>query len=216
MGQISGPLRISWMSNRCIDTFENAGTILLGEMAHVLAYSSIGPRATTSTKTAINHYENLILLCPYHHELVDKAPADFSSDTLQRWKVDLEHRVDAALDTPSFSSKEELYKYVDGILRENRTIHDNFGPLSPIAQSNPASNISRLWQAQKIEQLIPNNANIIAAFRRFRSLVPPTDLQNFTEFEAHATAFAASAISRLDSVPMFPSHFAEMVSRGRN
>jgi len=202
--------------NRCIDTFENAGTILLAEMAHILPHSSGGPRGRKSADAGINRYGNLILLCPNHHELVDKAPDDFPSDKLRQWKAELEHRVEAALDVPSFTSKEELYRYVGGVLAENKTIHDTFGPLSPIARSNPASNMYSLWQAQKIEQIIPNNANIVAAFRRFRSLVPPPEFQIYAEFEAHAVAFAASTRSRLDSVPMFPIRFAEMISRRSN
>src|SRR5271170_236146 len=65
--------------NKCIDSFENSGSILLGEMAHVLAVSPAGPRAKKGTGRDLNRYENLVLLCPYHHAMVDKAPLDFPS-----------------------------------------------------------------------------------------------------------------------------------------
>jgi hypothetical protein len=201
-------------TNRCIDTFEEAGTILLAEMAHILPHSGQGPRAERNRRTGINKYDNLVLLCPYHHELVDKAPDDYPESSLRLWKANLERRVNEAADTPQFVSKEELYRYVQGLLTENKAVHNSFGPSSQIAQINPASNVHRLWQARKIEQILPNNANILAAIRRNRCLIPQSELQAFAEFEVHATAFSASSATRLDSAPMFPTRFAEIVFQG--
>ena len=45
---------------------------LFGRMAHIVARSSEGPRGDPSfTGSRLNEYENLILLCPDHHDEVD-------------------------------------------------------------------------------------------------------------------------------------------------
>jgi len=59
----------------------------LGEQAHIVAHSDVGPRSDPSypeEKRAT--YENLILLCPTHHTLVDKQPNTFTVADLRAWK----------------------------------------------------------------------------------------------------------------------------------
>lgn len=198
--------------NRCTDSFSNAGPVLLGEMAHILARSVKGPRPARGEKQGPNRYANLVLLCPYHHAMVDKAPQDFSPEKLREWKADLEKRVENALDLPPFRSKKDLYAYAQRLLAENEAIHNTYGPASVAARSNPASSLKTFWDARKIEQIIPNNSLIVAAFSRFRALVPQNDWRVFSTFRAHADAFAASAKDRLESVPLFPGEFAEMLN----
>lgn len=63
----------------------------LGEQAHIVAHSNIGPRADPNypeDKRAT--YENLILLCPTHHTLVDKQPNTFTVADLRSWKANHE------------------------------------------------------------------------------------------------------------------------------
>lgn len=75
-GRSAGRCAFPACPNICIDTFEQTGTILLGEMAHVIAYSKRGPRAAAA-REEINSYDNLVIVCPYHHAIIDKAPYDF-------------------------------------------------------------------------------------------------------------------------------------------
>jgi hypothetical protein len=118
-----------------------------------------------------------------------------------------------ALDVPVFRTMKTLYRYVQVLLTENKSIHDHFGPSSAVAKANPLSNLKELWQARKIEQVIPNNSLIVAAFKRNYELVPVPDLDVFGRFEAHAYTFAASAKERRDSAPLFPGEFARMIAR---
>lgn len=48
---------------------------ILGEMAHIVAESPDGPRGQSPlTPTERNNYENLLLLCNVHHQLIDDQP----------------------------------------------------------------------------------------------------------------------------------------------
>lgn len=56
--------------------------ITIGEMAHIAATSSNGPRADLNmSQTERDSHKNLILLCPEHHTLIDK---DENTWTVQR------------------------------------------------------------------------------------------------------------------------------------
>lgn len=66
--------------------------VALGEMAHIVADSPNGPRgASVLTKAERDRYENLILLCGHHHELIDSQPST--------WTVEVLHAAKAAHET---------------------------------------------------------------------------------------------------------------------
>ncbi|MFD0062369.1 HNH endonuclease signature motif containing protein [Streptomyces sp. NPDC056690] len=61
----------------------------LGEEAHIVSGAPGGPRHDENyPRTRIDSYENLILLCPTHHRLIDKnGGSEFSVEQLHRMKV---------------------------------------------------------------------------------------------------------------------------------
>lgn len=70
---------------------EQDGPVTIGQFAHIFAHSQHGPRPNPdgfSEKT--NEYENLILLCANHHQLVDGQPNTYSVRVLKEWKIDHE------------------------------------------------------------------------------------------------------------------------------
>jgi hypothetical protein len=67
-------------------------------MAHIVASSDDGPRGDESVSdTERNRYENLILLCPNHHEEVDAEIERFTSDVLREIKAQHEAWVERQL-----------------------------------------------------------------------------------------------------------------------
>ncbi|MGB3492838.1 MAG: SAVED domain-containing protein [Elainellaceae cyanobacterium] len=65
------------------------------EQAHIYAFSEGGPRGNGLDRPHdINSLENLMLLCPECHHLVDSvSPSDFPVETLKRFKRDHEDRI---------------------------------------------------------------------------------------------------------------------------
>jgi hypothetical protein len=75
---------------------------LLGEMCHISAASSGGPRFDpTQSDAERNEAENLIILCPTHHSLVDQDASSYMAEALRRMKMQHENRVRAILDAAS-------------------------------------------------------------------------------------------------------------------
>lgn len=72
--------------------------IHIGEMAHVIARKQNGPRGISTKYPEINSYENLILLCPNHHEIVDKNPEKYTVEYLLTIKKNHEDFINTRLD----------------------------------------------------------------------------------------------------------------------
>ena len=63
----------------------------IGQAAHIVAAMPGGPRGDAeAARREVNRYENLILLCPTHHAMVDKQPATHTVDRLMTWKAEHE------------------------------------------------------------------------------------------------------------------------------
>ncbi len=71
-------------------------TVLLAEIAHIEASSDGGPRSNAGLSDADRDaYENLLLLCPTHHTLVDKQSNSYTVADLRDWKKEIEDWVEA-------------------------------------------------------------------------------------------------------------------------
>lgn len=58
-----------------------------GQICHIFPASSSGPRAGSGlARTGINNHSNLIILCPTHHDIVDRATDIFTEEVLKSWK----------------------------------------------------------------------------------------------------------------------------------
>ena len=66
---------------------EKSDAHVTGEICHIYAISPEGPRGNPGlTQQEINAPDNLILLCPYHHAIVDGQHETYSADMLKQWK----------------------------------------------------------------------------------------------------------------------------------
>src|SRR5260370_10012217 len=70
------------------DSAEESGAIT-AELAHIVADSREGPRGNVPlSEEERNRHENLIVLCPEHHKVVDSQPNTFSIQVLRQMKLD--------------------------------------------------------------------------------------------------------------------------------
>jgi hypothetical protein len=72
--------------------------VTLGEVAHIVASSPAGPRGASFLPPGDrDKYENLILLCNTHHQLIDAKAATYTPERLQAMKADHEQWVEQRL-----------------------------------------------------------------------------------------------------------------------
>lgn len=71
----------------------------IGKIAHIVAFSENGPRSDPNfPENMKNNYENLILLCPNCHDLIDQQPNHYNAKYLKKMKNDHEKWVSTKLD----------------------------------------------------------------------------------------------------------------------
>lgn len=84
---------------------EKDGPATIGEIAHIFAHSTHGPRPNPNGFTeATNTYDNLILLCRNHHRQVDVQQNTYTVNELRSWKKTHEEWVARRLAEEEFSS----------------------------------------------------------------------------------------------------------------
>ena len=89
--------------------------VQIGEMAHIIAKSYSGPRGIQDTID--NSYDNLILLCPTHHTIVDKNPEKYTIEVLKsikdKYEKDISNRLDIDKEhLADLSTLNTLFKYI--------------------------------------------------------------------------------------------------------
>lgn len=101
--------------------------VLVGEIAHIVAQSQGGPRGDAKSPGGnIDGYENLILLCHEHHELVDQQYHTYSVERLLQFKADHENWVRSRL---------SKYQEFEGLNRPEKLVTETvFSTLLPISQ----------------------------------------------------------------------------------
>lgn len=195
----------------CLPFLDESDPTVIGEMAHIIAKSGSGPRGDGSGGS--DTYENLVLLCPTHHTLVDHAPdGRFPVEMLHDWKAQHEESVARALASPVFGIRADLLRYLSDLLAENRACWSTYGPESHIAENNPIANLHRIWKFRKLSIVVPNNARIVSAVKRHSALFRKQEYQVAAQFIEHAAGFERNCYERFDGVPKFPSEFEELIN----
>jgi hypothetical protein len=70
------------------------GAVVIGKIAHIVAHGDKGPRADPSLPIEQRDcYDNWVLLCGRHHDIVDGQPSTYTIAELRGWKVDHENWV---------------------------------------------------------------------------------------------------------------------------
>ena len=196
-----------------VPLLENSGSIILGEMAHVIGRKSSAARSNT-TIGVDDTYDNLILLCPTCHTLVDKAEDDFPESLLHEWKKSWEDQV-AGL-TLIISNRADLFREIQARLAENNQIFTEWGPTSQRADAAPQScQAARTWQWRRLGAIVPNNQSIVSLLRRNKFLLTPDEWKDALAFIDHAEFYKQHCIEPADATAYlaFPKQFADLVLR---
>lgn len=154
--------------------YENDPALPLGEIAHIVASSDNGPRGDPKlSPKERDAYPNLIVLCPAHHSLVDKAPDRFPSSDLRAWKTAAEQNVRErlAFTIPSVS-------FVEIQLICNAYADGNIGvPSTPMLAPDPSAKMAQNDLTEAIRPHLTTGlaqAELVADFLRRQDQLIPT------------------------------------------
>lgn len=137
-------------------------SISIGELAHIIAHSDDGPRSSPAMKAnERDGPENIVLLCPTCHTIVDKHPQDFPVEQLHLKKGQRKSAIEAIGGTATFNTRESARKAAQTLLRRNRILFEQYGP-NPLDGSTDSVESAQAWSTRVIEEIVPNNRFLIA------------------------------------------------------
>lgn len=103
---------------------ENSDDIVIGQIGHIYPHSGErGPRGKSGPAPENpNSHENLILLCPNHHRIVDGQHETYPTETLRSWKREHEAKTSKSDDSGSLSKFRYLRELVDQKIRQETDV----------------------------------------------------------------------------------------------
>jgi hypothetical protein len=183
------------------------GTLVsLEELAHIIGKTSRSPRGRVRyDKSALDRFDNIILLCPTCHTRIDKSPEQFPPSLLRQWKRDHQATIADSLASPACRSRAELQSKVAALLARNRDIHQTFGPGMPATDMVTEERVSA-WRSLAVNEVVPNNRRIVALFRANTHLLAADEHPVVEQFAIHAAGFEHNQLSGrpVPNLPRFP------------
>jgi hypothetical protein len=157
----------------------------VGELAHIIPASTKGPRADEGPDLSGSERalpENVILLCPTCHRMVDKAPQEYPADVLRGWKRRSQHARAIAFGTPRFASRAQGRAVVEQLLGANRAVFTLYGPLDDVFDDTRADQ----WRRHVKDTIIPNNQKLARLLQANRELLTDAEKATADVFAVHA------------------------------
>lgn len=189
----------------------------LGEMAHIKGNKPTANRydANQSDKDR-DSYENLILLCPTHHTLIDKPENEsyFTVEKLHEMKVNHEESISNRLNMQKIDDLDQLMDKIAVLLAENHQAWAQYGPLSDNAKKYPNNDeIYALWTSARLSTIVPNNRKAKELLVENRDLFPREKQRIVSKFLTHVESYEKWVNDEIpyQAVLPFPKEFESLV-----
>lgn len=187
--------------------FADGAVTSIDELAHVIAQRSDGPRGNEQLPLSErDEFENIVVLCPSCHTLIDKAPQQFQPELLRDWKRTHQEVVRRALLTPVFKDRLELRNVVRPLLERNKGIFEAYGPHSRTV-TNPLTEAAKHWRRLVLTEILPNNKRITTFLEINNHLLKAEEQPTLRAFVVHAEALEYNHVSgdKNSVAPLFPA-----------
>lgn len=219
-------IKILWANAAGICSFDDCGirvtgiadgSYTLGEMAHIKGNRGGSNRYDAQQSDSDRHdYNNLILLCPTHHTLIDKSEneAIYTVEVLLDMKKRHEEAVLKKLNETEINNLAELKYKINQYLTDNYNAWSQYGPLSGRAQKNPQSeSLYKTWVQARSEIIVPNNRAIKSLLKSYGHLFSKSDQQVISEFILHVDSYEkwVTTEKSYESVISFPKSFDNLI-----
>jgi HNH endonuclease len=186
---------------------ENGDITNIYEGAHIIWQSTSWPRGESTLELSErDEFNNIILLCPNCHTMIDKNPSVFETSILKTWKLEHNKKIEDIFKVPCFSERNLLRKFINNIMEENKVIFDKYWPMSEIEWQDVISEKEKIWQKKSLEKIIPNNKLIYLALKKNSDLLDNSEKKVLHEFSIHINWFEYNHTSwdKNGSYPRFP------------
>jgi len=160
----------------------------IAEMAHVLPHGKAGPRSDEVPDEGFEPdlFENLLLLCPTCHTIIDKNPDAYPRNTLLTWK---------RLHLSNLATKQGIKSYENRIdarmatvdqMDENKAIWKKFAPVDGSEfEYDPESDVAEIWSQRMKSIILPNHYHTLSILQSNRHLMNKEERVSYAEYKEH-------------------------------
>lgn len=167
---------------------EMGGDKHIAEMAHVIPHGETGPRyeERPAGEFEADSFENLVLLCPTCHTIIDKDPDGYSRSTLLNWKSNhlaaLAHRQGIR----AYGERGQARDAVVAAMAENKAIWKEFAPSDGSRfEYDPESEAAKTWVQRMRCVILPNHFRIVAIIKANLHHLTEDERQTFARYQEH-------------------------------
>lgn len=167
---------------------EMGGDKHIAEMAHVIPHGEMGPRHEERPvgEFEADSFENLILLCPTCHTIIDKDPDGYSRGTLLGWKSDhlaaLAHRQGIR----AYDERGQVRDAVIAAMVENKAVWEEFAPSDRSNfEYDPESETAKTWVQRMRGVILPNHFRILVILKENQRHMTEAERQTFARYQEH-------------------------------
>ena len=167
---------------------EMGGDKHIAEMAHVIPHGETGPRhgERPDGEFEADSFENLILLCPTCHTIVDKDPAGYSRGTLLGWKSNHLSALAYRQGIRTYDERSHVRSALVAAMAENKAVWREFAPSDGSNfEYDPESEAAKTWVQRMRGVILPNHFRIQAIINANPQHMTETELQAFAQYQEH-------------------------------
>jgi hypothetical protein len=167
---------------------EMGGDKHIAEMAHVIPHGDEGPRHRERPVGVFqaDSFENLILLCPTCHTIVDKDPEGFSRGTLLGWKSNHLAALAHKQGIRAYQERGQVRQAVAAAMAENKAVWNEFAPSEGSRfEYDPESETAKTWEQRVRGVILPNHFRIQAIVRANSHHMTDREQEAFAQYQEH-------------------------------
>ena len=190
--------------------FANKIFVDIKEAAHIISSSVRGPRANNAKRCDLESHNNILLLCPTCHTIIDKAPNTFTFEVLHKWKDCHENAIKKLFTKRIMENRFSLVKEIKRILAENKSIFELYGPTKE-KEATILSDAKKLWDRNVLSVIIPNNRVVLELLEANIDMLDEDEQEGYQAFKLHKEAFEFNHLTSVKNgnTPLFPVYFFE-------
>lgn len=173
---------------------EMGGDKHIAEMAHVIPHGETGPRyeEKPAGEFKVDSFENLILLCPTCHTIIDKDPDGYSRCTLLGWKANHLSALAYKQGIRAYDERSQVREVVLAALIENKAIWREFAPLDGASfEYDPESEAANAWIQRMRSVILPNHYRIQSIIRANFHHLADGERETFARYQEHVRGLSA-------------------------
>ncbi|MBB2685245.1 UNVERIFIED_ORG: hypothetical protein GGD47_002833 [Rhizobium etli] len=185
---------------RCLDKLfpeEMGGLKHVAEMAHVIPHGDKGPRyeQRPDGEFEVDSYDNLILLCPTCHTIVDKNPEAYPRDVMLGWKSNHLAALAEKQGIVAYEKRSGVREAVAAGMAENKAIWEKYAPSEGSEfEFDPESSSAKIWLNRMRSVILPNHYRIQSIISMNLHHARDDERKTFAEYQEHVRGLTARHI----------------------